>query len=74
MILPCLAFIGAFCALRRRHQKGLLLIAVLLFYPLVHYITHTAGGFVYQYPIHPEMLALAASVFWSRRNRNRNDS
>jgi hypothetical protein len=57
-----LAFYGTGRALRRRNRKALLFVAVLLFYPLVHYITHTWGGFAYQYQIQPEMLALAMSV------------
>jgi Dolichyl-phosphate-mannose-protein mannosyltransferase len=65
--LPQLAFsLLAFCgmgrALIRGNRKALLFVAVLFFYPLVYYITHTFYGFTYQYPIQPEMLALAISV------------
>jgi hypothetical protein len=57
-----LAFYGAGRALKRANRKAQLFVAVLLFYPVVYYITHTFYGFTYQYPIQPEMLALAASV------------
>jgi len=57
-----LAFYGAGRALKRANRKAQLFVAVLLFYPLVYYITHTFYGFTYQYPIQPEMLALGASV------------
>jgi hypothetical protein len=43
-----------------------LFVAVLLFYPLIYYVTHTFEGFTYQYPMHPEMLALAASAVVGR--------
>lgn len=56
------AFWGAERAIRQRNQKAWLFIAVLLFVPLVHYITHTFDGFTYQYPIQAEMLALSFSV------------
>jgi len=62
LVLTLLAFYGTGRALRRGNRKALLFVAVLLFYPLVHYVTHTFLGFVYQYPIQPEMLALATSV------------
>lgn len=56
------AFYGAGRALKRANRKAQLFVVVLLFYPLVYYITHTFYGFTYQYPIQPEMLALGASV------------
>jgi len=61
LIFAVLAFYGIGRALRHRNANALLFVAVLLFYPLIFYITHTFGGFFYQYPIHPEMLALAVS-------------
>jgi hypothetical protein len=42
--------------------KASLFVGVLVFYPLIYYVTHTFDGFSYQYPIHPEMLALAMSA------------
>ena len=48
--------------MRSKNAEALLFVAVLLFYPLIYYVTATVRDFVYQYPIHPEMLALAASV------------
>ena len=62
LVFSLLAFYGTGRALRHGNRKALLFVAVLFFCPLVHYITHTFGSFSYQYPIQPEMLALAASV------------
>jgi 4-amino-4-deoxy-L-arabinose transferase-like glycosyltransferase len=62
LVFSLLAFYGMYRALRRGNQNALLFVAVLFFYPLVYYITHTFYGFTYQYPIQPEMLALAFSV------------
>jgi hypothetical protein len=33
---------------------------MLVFYPLPYYVTDTASRYIYEYPIQPEMLALAA--------------
>jgi hypothetical protein len=60
-----LALLGAASVVRQKNAPGLLFVSVLIFYPLIYYVTHTAGGFFYQYSIHPEMLALAVS--WSLR-------
>jgi hypothetical protein len=57
-----LAFYGAGLSLRHNNGEALLFVAVLVFYPLIYYVTHTFYGFFYQYPIHPEMLALATSA------------
>ena len=54
-----LALWGVARALWRKNQKAELFVAVLLFYPLIYYVTHTFFGLLYQYPIQPEMLALA---------------
>jgi len=62
-----LALYGAGRSLRHKNGDPLLFVAVLFFYPLVYYVTHTFAGSFYQYPIHPEMLALATSVV-IRRN------
>jgi hypothetical protein len=63
-----LAFYGAGRSLRLGNRKALLFIAVLAFYPLVYYITHTFQNFIYMYPIQPEMLALATATFTLRMN------
>lgn len=57
-----LAFYGAVRALRRKNGNALLFVAVLFLYPLIYYVTTTNSGFIYQYPIQPEMMALATSV------------
>jgi len=57
-----LAFLGAGRALRHKNGNALPFVAVLFFYPLIYYVTHTFSGYFYQYAIHPEMLALATSV------------
>jgi len=54
-----LAFYGVVCAWRSRNRGAFLFVVVLLFYPMVYYVTHTYS-LGYMYPIHPEMLALAA--------------
>lgn len=60
-VFSVLALYGTGRSFCRRNGNALLIVAVLVFYPLVHYMTHTFSGFFYQYPIHPEMLALATS-------------
>ena len=65
--LPLAAFslltlYGAARNLRYRNYKAIPFVAVLIFYPIVYYLTHTFSGFFYQYAVHPEMLALAASA------------
>jgi 4-amino-4-deoxy-L-arabinose transferase-like glycosyltransferase len=62
LVFSFLAFYGVANVFKLRNHKALLLVAVLIFYPLVYYVTHTFTGFAYQYPIQPEMLALAASA------------
>ena len=67
LVFSLLALLGAALVVRQKNTPGLLFVSVLIFYPLIYYLTHTFGGLFYQYPIHPEMLALAIS--WSlRRN------
>jgi len=62
LIFSVLAFVGAIFTVRQRNHQGWLFVAVLVLYPLIYYITHTfEGGFFYQYPMHPEMLALATA-------------
>jgi hypothetical protein len=56
-----LAFCGAVIASQKRNRSAWLFVAVLLFYPVVYYVTQTFS-MAYMYPIHPEMLALATSA------------
>jgi hypothetical protein len=56
------ALYGTGRALRRGNRRALLFVAVLFFYPLVYYVTHLFSGFLYQYPIQPEMLALGTAA------------
>ncbi len=65
-----IAFYGAIRAAQSGNRKSQLLIAVLIFYPLVHYVTHTSNSRAYQYPIQPEMMVLAASVLFVRNSRS----
>jgi len=62
LLFSLLAFFGAGRALWSNNGKASLFVGVLVFYPLIYYVTHTFDGFSYQYPIHPEMLALATSA------------
>ncbi len=62
IIFSVLSIWGVVQALRNKNRPALLFVAVLVFYPLIYYVTHTFEGFFYQYPIQPEMLALAASA------------
>jgi hypothetical protein len=61
VIFLLLTFYGVGCAFRRGNREALLFVAVLFFYPLAYYITHSYA-FRYQWAIQPEMLALATSV------------
>lgn len=74
--LPALAIClltlyGAISALRNDNRRAQLLIAVLVFFPLVYYITHTSNDLGYQYPIQPEMIALAVSPFANLKSNKR---
>jgi hypothetical protein len=62
LLFSVLALFGAIRTLLRRNREAILFVSVLSLYPLIYYVTHTGSGFFYQYPIHPEMLALAASA------------
>ena len=59
LVFTLLAFGGGILALRRGHRMAPLFLSVLIFYPLVYYISHTFFGFFYQYAIQPEMFGLA---------------
>jgi hypothetical protein len=56
-----LTLYGTFRVLRRGNQEAQLFVAVLVFYPLIYYVTHTFTSYLYVYPIQPEMLALATA-------------
>ncbi|HEY6945964.1 MAG TPA: hypothetical protein VI431_12550 [Candidatus Acidoferrum sp.] len=71
LTVSLLAFYGAVRSLRRSSESAFLFVAVLLFYPIVYYITHTNSGYFYQYPIQPQMLALAISVLVRQRTPQR---
>jgi hypothetical protein len=43
-----------------------LFVGVMVLYPLIHYVTHTSESLMYQYPMQPEMLALATSALFKR--------
>jgi hypothetical protein len=62
LMFSILAFIGVGRAVRANNRSAFLFVGVLFFYPLIYYVTHTFQGFMYQYPMHPEMLALATSA------------
>ena len=62
LVFSVLGLFGAGRSLWHKNRSALLFVAVLFFYPLIYYVTHTSDGFFYQYPIHPEMLALATSA------------
>lgn len=62
VVFSILALIGAGRAIRSKNRNAVLFVAVLAFYPLIHYVTHTAESLMYEYPIQPEMLALAAAA------------
>jgi hypothetical protein len=69
-----LTLYGAITTLKMGNRKAELLIAVLVFFPLVYYLTHTTNDLGYQYPIQPEMLALAASPFVSLKAKRGNEA
>jgi hypothetical protein len=70
LMFSMLAFIGAARAMRGKNRKAFLFVAVMVLYPLIHYVTHTSESLMYQYPMQPEMLALATSAV-SKRSTNR---
>lgn len=57
-----LAFCGCGLALLRGNRSALLFVAVIVFCPIVHYLTHDSTGYSYQYSIQPEMIALILPV------------
>ena len=66
LMFSMLAFIGAGRAVRANNRKAFLFVGVMVLYPLIHYVTHTAESLMYQYPMQPEMLALAISAVFKR--------
>jgi hypothetical protein len=67
LLFSALALWGVAQALPQKNANALLFVCVLAFYPLIYYVTHVYVGFMYQYPIHPEMLALAASAIFREK-------
>lgn len=66
LMFSMLAFIGAGRAVRANNRKAFLFVGVMVLYPLIHYLTHTAESLMYQYPMQPEMLALATAAVFKR--------
>ena len=55
-LFPVLSLLGALLAYRQRNQTALPLASVMLFFPLVFYVTHTDKR--YRHPMEPVMLIL----------------
>jgi 4-amino-4-deoxy-L-arabinose transferase-like glycosyltransferase len=60
-LFPFLTLLGALFAYRRRNEAVIPLAAVMIFFPLIFYITHTE--FRYRHPMDPIMLVLATYGF-----------
>lgn len=58
-----LAWAGVFLALRRKRWAAVPYAIVLVFFPLIYYLTHTLQN--YRHPTEPEILLLAAYAFTS---------
>ena len=58
ILFPLLTLVGALLAYRQRNPHAFPLAAVLLFFPLVYYVTHTSLR--YRHPMEPVMTVLAA--------------
>jgi hypothetical protein len=74
LVFSLLASWGVGCALRDKNREALLFASVLFLYPLVYYVTHTSTGYLYQYPVQPEMLALAVSAFFRKKTHEQAES
>jgi hypothetical protein len=66
LMFSMFAFVGAGRAVRADNRKAFLFVGVMVLYPLIHYVTHTSESLMYQYPMQPEMLALATSALFKR--------
>jgi hypothetical protein len=55
-LFPLLSLMGALLAYRQRNEFAVPLASVMLFFPLVFYITHTSSR--YRHPMDPIMLVL----------------
>jgi hypothetical protein len=53
---PLLSLVGVLIAYRQRNAAAWPLVSVMLFFPLVFYVTHTSSR--YSHPMHPIMLVL----------------
>ena len=62
-MMSLLGFWGCLRAIRKKVPGGRLLLSVLIFYPLIFYITHTHVR--YRHPVDPILLLAAAYLFFS---------
>jgi 4-amino-4-deoxy-L-arabinose transferase-like glycosyltransferase len=62
-MMSLLGFWGCLRAIRQKVPGGRLLLSVLIFYPLIFYITHTHVR--YRHPVDPILLLAAAYLFFS---------
>ena len=62
-----LAFYGCGLVLLRGDRNALLFVAVIVFCPIVHYLTHDLHDFSFQYSVQPEMIALIAPVLHRKK-------
>src|SRR5260370_34538540 len=56
-LFPLLSLVGVLLAYRQRNEIAVPLASVMLFFPLVFYVTHTSSR--YRHPMDPIMLVLA---------------
>ena len=58
-VFPLLSLLGVMFAYREHNEAALPLALVLLFFPLLFYVTHSSSSGRYRHPIEPVMLVLA---------------
>ena len=70
-VFPLLSLLGVLLAYRQRNEIAVPFAAVMLFFPLVFYLTHTSSR--YRHPMDPVMLVLAVYalaypvIYWRKR-------
>jgi 4-amino-4-deoxy-L-arabinose transferase-like glycosyltransferase len=70
-LFPLLSLLGVMFAYREQNEAALPLASVMLFFPLIFYLTHSSGR--YRHPIDPIMLVLAVYgltypvIYWLKR-------
>jgi hypothetical protein len=70
-VFPLLSLLGVLLAYRQRNEIAVPFAAVMLFFPLIFYITHTSSR--YRHPMDPLMLILAVYalaypvIYWRKR-------